>query len=160
MDGLGGRAWVAREGVGHGAHSATGTVSRSPHGLVLQHPKMVEAAGVERASNPEVAEITGDSCGEHAPRVGVSSGSLVAFGPADHGLARTSGEGLEAVETEVEGTPSATPPSLRDELAALVARAVREGDLGLARRLLGAAEAGEGAPSAVVDLETRRGRRR
>jgi hypothetical protein len=62
---------------------------------------------------------------------------------------------------EPPATSAPSARSLRDDLAELVARAVREGNLGLAKALIDAqANAPEAKPADVVDLDLARVRRR
>jgi hypothetical protein len=66
----------------------------------------------------------------------------------------------DAVTSDDELRSAATPArTIRDDLAALVARAVREGDLDLATRLIEVVRAQRPAAAGVVDLAAERARR-
>jgi hypothetical protein len=81
---------------------------------------------------------------EAPPRVDVSTRTAVAAGPSD-------GAATESAST--------APRTLRDELAEVIARAVREGRFDLASKLVEAAALPDPPSAGVVDLQSERVKR-
>ena len=129
------------------------------------------SGGSRSALNAEAAvtreEVETDSGTYDAPREGGGTGRRTRFRFNESASGHSETPGNNAVAgSEVgasEGTSATRPPdesSILSDLAALVARAVAAGDLGLARALIDAQSRSAPAPSAVVvDLAAARSRK-